>query len=73
MAELALNSQQSRAVESEFTSNPRVGWGGKWKDRNRCHRIERLLRQSEEDSFQILAVSFTYKAAENCATDSKVA
>lgn len=64
MAELALNSQQSRAVESDSPAILVSAGAGSGKTEVVAHRIERLLHQSEEDSFQILAVSFTHNAAE---------
>lgn len=64
MTELVLDQDQERAVTSNAGAIVVVAGAGCGKTEIVARRIERLLRESEDDPFRILVVSYTVKAAD---------
>lgn len=64
MSALVLSPDQMRAVMSDAPAIVVVAGAGSGKTEIVAHRIERLLRESEEEDLRVLAVSFTVRAAE---------
>jgi len=62
--ELVLSPDQQRAVLSDATAIVVVAGAGSGKTEVVAHRIERLLLDSEDDAYRVVAVSYTVKASE---------
>jgi len=59
-----LSDEQSRAVESDAEAIAVVAGAGTGKTEVVARRIERLLRESQSESFRVVAVTYTVKAAD---------
>lgn len=64
MKELVLSPDQERAVLSDATAIVVVAGAGGGKTEVVAHRIERLLLDSEDDAYRVVAVSYTVKASD---------
>lgn len=64
MTDILLSVDQERAVKSVAPALVVVAGAGSGKTEVVARRIERLLKESEEDGYRILAVSYTVKAAD---------
>lgn len=66
--EIVLSPEQQRAVDSPDAAILVVASAGSGKTEVVARRVERLLRESDGESFRILALSYTLKAADELET-----
>ncbi|HEU5004302.1 MAG TPA: ATP-dependent helicase [Actinomycetota bacterium] len=64
MTDLTLSPEQTRAVASHSKAIVVVAGAGTGKTELLAHRIERILRESKDEGFRVVAVSYTVKAAD---------
>jgi DNA helicase II / ATP-dependent DNA helicase PcrA len=61
---ILLSQEQARAVASESSAVIVVASAGSGKTEVLAHRIERLLLESEDEGYRVLAVTYTVRAAD---------